>query len=102
MHETVPARENFHKRAELLHRDHASLIGLADLNFACHAADNFFRACHALAAGGVDVYRAVVLDVNFGASLRDDALDRFAARPNERADFLRINFDCLDAWRVLR
>ena len=74
MHEAVPARENLHKRAEFFHRDDAPLIGLADLDFAGHAADDFFRARHALAAGRVDVHRAVVLDVNFGAGLRDDAL----------------------------
>ena len=78
------------------------MISLADLDFARHAADNFFRARHALAAGGVDVHGAVVFDVNFRAGLRDDAFDGFAARSDERADFLRIDFDRLDAGRVLR
>ena len=45
--------------------------------------------------------RAVVFDVNFCTGLRDDALDRFATGSDERADFLRINFQRLDARRVL-
>jgi hypothetical protein len=36
------------------------------------------------------VHRAVVFDVNFRASFRDDALDRFAAGSDERSDFLGI------------
>ena len=48
------------------------------------------------------MYRPVVLDVNFSASLGDNALDGFPARTDERADLLRINFDRLDAGRVFR
>ena len=43
---------------------------------------------------------AVVLDVNLGAGLGDDALDRLAAGSDERADLLRIDLDRLDARRV--
>src|SRR5205807_2917283 len=68
--EAVPARENLDKCAEFFHRDDAPLIGLADLDLAGHAADNFFRACHRFAAGRIDMHRAVVFAVNFGASLR--------------------------------
>ena len=55
MHEPVPARENFHKRAKFFHRNDAALIGLANLDFPRHATDDFFGACHTLAAGRVDV-----------------------------------------------
>ena len=65
-----------------------------------HAADDFLRARHALAARRVDVHRAVVFDVNLRAGLGDDALDRLAAGSDERADLLGINFDRLDARRV--
>src|SRR5207249_11956122 len=54
MHEPVSARENFHKRAKFLHRNNAALVSLANLDFAGHAADDFFGARHALAAGRVD------------------------------------------------
>ena len=102
VHQAIPARENFDERAEFLRRDDAALIRLADLDLARHAADNFLRARHAFAAGRVDVHRAVVLNINFGAGLRDDALDGLAAGPDERADLLRINFDRLDPRRVFR
>ena len=98
----VLARENFDKRTEFLRRDHATLIGLTDLDFACHATDDFLRARHALASRRVDVHRAVVLDVNFGAGFGDDALNGFAAGTDERADLLRIDLDCLDPRRVFR
>ena len=99
--EAVLARENFDERAEFFHRDDAALIGLADLDFARHAADDFLRARHAFAAGRVNVHRAVVFDVNFSAGFGDDALDGLAAGPDERADLLRIDFDRLDPRRVL-
>src|SRR5438874_4366175 len=100
--EAVPARKNLDERAEFFHRDDAPLICLADLDLAGHAADNFFRARHRFAARRVDVDRAVVFDVNFGASLRDDALDRLATWADKCADFLRVDLDCLDPRRVLR
>src|SRR5437762_4005425 len=92
----VLARENFDKRAELLRRNDAALIGLADLDLACHPTDDLFRARHALAAGRVNVDRTIILDVNFCAGFGDDALDRFPARPDKRPDLLRINFDRLN------
>jgi len=86
-----PCRENFDKRAEFFSRDNATLVRLADLYLTRHATDNFFRARHAFAARRVDVHRAVVLDVNFSAGLRDNAFDGLAAGSNQRADLLRIN-----------
>ena len=44
--------------------------------------------------------RAVVVDVNLGAGFSDDAFDGFAAGSDERADFLGIDLDRLDARRV--
>src|SRR5260370_20224324 len=99
VHEPILAGENFDKRAEFLRRDNATLIRLADLDLARHAADNFFRARHAFTAGRIDVHRAVVLDVNFSAGLRDDALDGPPAGSDKRSDLLRIDFDGFDSWR---
>src|SRR5260370_1434465 len=48
------------------------------------------------------MHRAVIFDVNFGASLRDDALDRLSTWADKCADFLRVDLDCLDPRRVLR
>src|SRR5437773_1377983 len=102
VHEPVPAWKYFDERAELFYGNDAALIGLADLNLARHSADDFLRARHRFAAGGVNVDRAIVLNVNFGASLRHNALDRFAARSDKCANFLGINFDRLNSWRVFR
>src|SRR4029453_15792815 len=93
VHQAVFAWENFNKRPELLRRDDAALIGLSDFDFAGHPADNFLRARHALASRCVDVYGAVILDVNFSAGFGDDAFDGLAAWPNERADLLRIDLN---------
>ena len=80
VHQAVLARQHFDERAEFFHRDDAALIGLADLDFARHAADDFLRARHAFAGRGVDVHGAVVFDVNLSAGLSDDALDRSCRR----------------------
>src|SRR5262249_36661158 len=101
VHKPIFTWENFDERAEILRRDYASLIRLPDLDFARHATYDFLRACHAFAAGGVNVYGSIVLNVNFSAGFRDNALNDFAAGPDEGSDFLGINFDCLDPWRVL-
>ena len=102
MHQSIFARENFDECPKFLGRNNTALISGADLNLARHSANNFLRPRHRFTTGRIDVDRAVVLDVNFGAGLRHDALDRFAARPDERADFLGINFDRLDPRRVFR
>src|SRR5438477_2235477 len=65
MDETVSARENFDKGAEFFDGDNPALLGLPNLDFARHAADNFCCPRHALPAGGVDALRAIVLDVTF-------------------------------------
>ena len=102
MHEPILARKNFHKCAEFLRRNDTALIRLADLDLARHAADNFFGARHAFTAGRINVHRAVVLDINFSTSLRDDPLDGLAAGSDKRADLLRIDFNGFDARRILR
>src|SRR5205823_4718198 len=51
---------------------------------------------------GINVHRAIVLNINFSAGLRDNALNGLATGPNERPNLLRINFDRLDPWCVLR
>ena len=52
------------------------------------------------ARDGEDVHRAVVLDVDFATGFLDEALDVLAARPDERADLLRIDLDDFDARGV--
>src|SRR5438270_13928712 len=102
VHQSIFARENFDECPKFLGRNNAALIGGTDLDLLGHAADDFLGPRHRFAAGRVDVHRAIVFDVNFGAGLGHDAFDRFAARPDERANFLGINFDRLDPGRVFR
>src|SRR3954468_5254049 len=83
VNETVLAREHFDECAELFDRNDATVIGLADFDLTRHAADDFLRARHALGAGRVDVNGTVVIDINLRAGLGDDALDGFAAGPDE-------------------
>src|SRR4029077_9265572 len=101
VHEPLPTRKHFDKRSEFLRRDYATQIRLPDLDFTRHSTNNLLRACHALTAGGINVHRAIVFNINFSAGLRDNALDGLAAGANERTDLLRINFDRLDPRRVL-
>jgi len=102
VHESFPAWQNFHKCAEFFRGDYTALIGLTDLDLAGHAADNFFRARHAFAAGRVDVYGAIIFDINLSTGLRDDPLDSLPAGADERADLLGIDFYRLDSGRVFR
>src|SRR5437763_15490632 len=99
--ESFLARQNFDKGAELFGGNNATLIGRADFNFLRHPADDFLRARHRFATGRVDVDRAVIFDVNLGAGFSHDPLDRFAARSDERAASLGLNFDRLDPWSVV-
>src|SRR5438477_12942164 len=69
VHETVLARKHFDERAEFFDRNDTAMIGLPDFYLARHAADDFLRARHALRTRRVNVDRAVVLDINFRASL---------------------------------
>src|SRR5204862_2076456 len=102
VHEPIPAGKTLNKRAEFFHRNDPSLIGLANLDLARHPADDFFRARHAFGARGVNMHRTVVVDVNFGAGLGDNAFDGFAAGPDEGADLLGVDLDWLGARRVFR
>ena len=45
------------------------------------------------ARDGVNVHRAIVLDVDFATGFFDDALDVLAARSDQRADLLRIDLE---------
>src|SRR3954469_10387067 len=93
VNQAILTREHFDECTEFFDRNDATVIGLADFDFAGHAADDFLRAGHAFGAGRVNVNGTVVLDINLSAGLGDDALDGFATRSDERADLLRINFD---------
>jgi len=52
---SIFARENLHESTEFFDRNDATMVGLSDLNFLCHPADDFLRARHALTARRIDV-----------------------------------------------
>ena len=87
-HEAVLAGQHFHEAAEFLDGNDAALVGLADFDLLGHAGDDLLGAGEALAVVRVDVHGAVVLDVDLGAGLGNDALDGLAARPDEQADLV--------------
>ena len=59
------------------------------------------RDLHSFGGDGVDVHRAIVLDVDFATGFFDDAFDVLATRPDQRADLLGIDLDRDDARSVL-
>src|ERR1051326_1930714 len=99
MNEAFLARKNLDECAELFRANDPALISRTAFDFLRHAADNFLLSRHRFAAGRVNVNRAVVLDVNFSTGLGHDTLDRLAARTDERANLLGIDFDRLNPWR---
>ena len=47
------------------------------------------------------MHGSVVLDIDLGTGLGNDAFDRFAAWANDEADLVGVDADGFDAWRVL-
>src|SRR5262249_24209186 len=101
VNQAVFAREELDEAAKFLDRDNFAPIDLADLGFSSHAFDRFARDLHAFFGHGIDLHRAIVLDVDFATGLFDDALDVLATRPDQRADLLRVDFQRDDARGVL-
>ena len=56
---------------------------------------------HAFGGNGINVDRAVVVNVDFAAGFLHQPFDVLAARADERADLLRIDFDLDNARGVL-
>ena len=103
--ESVFTKEHFHEGAELGDGNHLAGVNLAHFDFLEHAVDHRLGAIEAFLLGSVDVYGAVVLDVDLGAGLGLDAFDVLAAWPNELADAICWDFDgnnarCVRAERL--
>ena len=77
------------------------MVDLADRNLLGHPVDDFFRALEAFAVVRVDVDGSVVLDVDLGAGLGNDAFDRLAAWSNDETDLVWIDSDGFDTRGVL-
>ena len=101
MHQAILPREHFHERTELLDRDDAALVGLADLDLGAERLDLPPGNFHALGRDREHLHRAIVLDVDLATRLIDDALDILSARPDEQTDLLRVDPDDRDPRSVL-
>ena len=49
-----------------------------------------------------DIYKAVVIDVDLNARIRDDLVDGLSSRPDDRTDLVRINLQGNNPRRVRR
>src|SRR5204862_2115005 len=74
----VLAGQELDERAEVLDRDYAASIDLVNFGFGSHAHDRVAGDLHAFFGNGVDVHRAVVLDIDLAAGFFDQLLDILA------------------------
>jgi hypothetical protein len=98
--QAVLAGEYLHERAEGGDGHDLAGVNLVDLDLLEHPLDHVAGALQTFRLGGVDVHRAVVLNVDLGARLGLDALDVLAAGPDEFADPIRRDLDGDDPRRV--
>ena len=102
MDQAVGAREDLDEGAEVDDLPHRAAVDLPDLGFGGDATDRSIAFCMAIAVGGGNVHRAVVLDVDLDAGLLDDAADDLPAGPDQVADAIRLDVDRDDPRRVGR
>ena len=101
MDESVLARQDLDEGAELLDGNNGALVHLADGDLFDHALDDFLGALETLGIARVDVHGAIVLDVNLGTRLGDDALDGLSAGADDEADLVLRDLHGLDPRRIL-
>src|SRR5690606_37850621 len=98
--EAVLAGSDFDESAEILDAGHPAGVDLADLYAFGDLLDHFARQQGVFQADTGHHDRAVVLDVHGRAGGRLDPADTLAARPDYRADLLRIDLHRDDSRRV--
>src|ERR1019366_2581394 len=99
--QAVLAGQELDECAELFDGDHSAAIDLVDLGFGGHARDGVHRDLHPVCGDGVDVHRAVVVDIGLATGFLDELLDVLAARADEQADLLGVDLHRLDARGIL-
>src|SRR6266851_2708580 len=98
--EAVGAGEKLDEGAELREANDFAEIRFADFGAGGDVADHLQGRIAAGSAGGEDVHRAVLEDVDFDAGGFDDGADLLAARPDEVADFVLRDFQLEEARGV--
>src|SRR6202012_2538824 len=101
MHQAVLARQKFDESPKFLDRHNLAAINLVDLGLGGHALDGVARNLHSFGGHRINIDWAIVLDVDLATGFFGEAFDILAARPNERADLLRIDLHLDDARSVL-
>src|SRR5262245_31518738 len=102
VHQPVGARHDLDEGAEVDDPPHRAAIYLPDLRLRGERADAVDGLLHGLAVGRGHQHRAVVLDVDLGARLLDDAADGLAAGTDEIADAVGLDAQRDDTRRVGR
>src|SRR5438105_11235990 len=101
MQKAVRAGENFDECAEVDQPDHLAEIRLADFGHGRdvgHALDGLFSR---FAIRRIDIYRAVIVDIDLDAGLVDNAADHLAARTDQLANLVGRYRQSVYARRIL-
>ena len=101
MDETILAGQHFHEGAEGHGVDDLAGVDRSDLYLGEHVLDHLLGALQRLRLGGVNVHRAIVLDINLGTRLGLDALDVLAPGTNQFPDAIGVDLHSLDPRSVL-
>src|SRR5205085_3702769 len=98
--ESVRAGEDFDERAEVNDARDRPQVGLSDFGLGGERANLCDGRLRGVAVGCGDEDCAVVFDINLRAGLLDDGAYHLAARPDDVAYAVGVNFDCDDARGV--
>src|SRR5262249_55063925 len=98
--QAVATGKNLDEGAEVLDRGNPTFIDLADADFLGKSFNLGPGGLGAGRGGMRDVDGAIVVDINLGACGFLNSLDRLAAGTDEQADFLGINAQRQEAWRL--
>ena len=92
MHQAFLARHEFDESAKVLDRFDNAAVDLADFDFAGAGFNQALGIFHARAVACENFDRAVILNVNLGASGVDDAADVLTSRADEAPIFSGLIF----------
>src|ERR1051326_3653292 len=94
--ETVSARKDLDKGAEIHEADDLTQVGLAHFGGSSEIRDNLDSLVRGRLVGGRNVDGSVVLDIDFDSGLLDDAANDFAAGSDDVADLIGRDLQRVD------
>src|SRR5207302_514585 len=97
--ESVTAGKDFNEGAEVLDGRDAAFVNFADAHFLGQGLDLLPRRLRLGCVHVGNVHRAVIVHVELGAGGFLDALDGFAAGPDQQADLLGVDANLDEPWR---